>query len=329
MAILGHKIQWLFEQDIHTSEIIGSIRKFQFPYSPELATGYTEHLEISDGITLIKSTHHFNDEDRPPEFALGKYQVAFSSPTFISHMVHSGCVALFDNTKKNYHKRTPEVDMVGRYDFLDLEQTLFTEEDIFLSVLFISEIELSNLLGSEATENLYKNLDLLQNHEYRERKIPQTISNKIANCTPDHLEGNMRSLFAQSIILQYLLELNLYISSSKRFLSNLEKDDFNVAALRSELLQVTAAIPNLAELSKKYNVSPGKLNQAFIKKYDQSIYSFLSNQRLDQAYQALLDTDVPMKTLAHKIGYSHVNHFITAFKKKFGVTPGSIRNQTQ
>jgi len=32
-----------------------------------------------------------------------------------------------------------------------------------------------------------------------------------------------------------------------------------------------------------------------------------------------------MKTLAHKIGYSHVNHFITAFKKKFGVTPGSLR----
>jgi len=326
MAILGHKIEWLFEQEIHTSEIVGSIRKFQFPYSPELATGYTEHLEISNGITLIKSTHHFNNEDRPPEFALGKYQVAFSSPTFISHMVHTGCVSLFDKTKKSLHKRTPDFDMLGRFDFLDVEQILFTEEDIFLSALFISEIELFNLLGSETAENLYTNLDLFQNYEYREIKIPFTISNKIANCTPDHLEGNMRSLFAQSIILQYLLELNLYISSSKSFLKNLEKDDFNVAALRTELLQVTADIPNLAELSKKYNVSPGKLNQAFIKKYDQSIYSFLSSQRLDQAYQALIDTDVPMKILAHKIGYSHVNHFITAFKKKFGVTPGSIRN---
>jgi AraC-like DNA-binding protein len=326
MAILGHKIEWLFDQKINTTEIIGSIRKFQFPYSPELGTGYTEHLEISDGITLIKSTHHFKNEDRPSEFALGKYQVEFSSTTFISHMMHSGCVTLFDNNKKIYHKRTPDVDMLGRYESLDLEQTLFTEEDIFLTALFISESELFNLLGSEAAENLYKSLDLLQNCEYREIKIPQTISNKIANCTPDHLEGNMRSLFAQSIILQYLLELNLYISSSKKFLKNLEKDDFNVTALHSELLQVTEDIPSLAELSKKYNVSPGKLNQAFSKKYDQSIYSFLSNQRLDQAYQALHDTDVPMKTLAHKIGYSHVNHFITAFKKKFGVTPGSIRN---
>jgi len=326
MAILGHKIEWLFEQEIHTSQIIGSIRKFQFPYSPELATGYTEHLEINDGITLIKSTHHFNNEDRPSEFALGKYQVAFSSTTFTSHMVHSGCLSLFDKIKKSYQRRTPEIDLLGRFDFLDLEQTLFTEEDIFLSALFISEIELFNLLGSETAENLYTNLDLVQNNEYRAIKIPQTISNKIANCTPDHLEGNMRSLFAQSIILQYLLELNLYISSSKSFLNNLEKDDFNVAALRTELLQITADIPNLAELSKKYKVSPGKLNQAFIKKYDQSIYSFLSGQRLDQAYQALIDTDVPMKILAHKIGYSHVNHFITAFKKKFGVTPGSIRS---
>jgi AraC-like DNA-binding protein len=329
MAILAHKIEWLFEQDIQTSEIIGSIRKFQFPYSPELAIGYTEHLEISTGITLIKSTHHFENEDRPSEFVLGKYQVEFSSPTFISHMVHSGSVALCDNDKNNYHKRTPKLDMLGRFEFLNVEQTLFTEEDIFLSALFISEIELFSLLGSEAAENLYKNLNLLPGYEYREKNIPKIISNKIANSTPDHLEGNMRLLFAQSIILQYLIELNLYISSSKSFLNNLEKDDFDVSALLTELLQVTADIPNLAELSKKYNVSPGKLNQAFVKKYDQSIYSFLSNQRLDQAFRALLETEVPMKMLAHKIGYSHVNHFITAFKKKFGVTPGSVRNQSR
>ncbi len=164
MAILGHKIEWLFEQETYTSEIIGSIRKFQFPYSPELATGYTEHLEISDGITLIKSTHHFNNEDRPSEFALGKYQVAFSSTTFTSHMVHSGCLSLFDNIKKSYQRRTPEIDLLGRFDFLDLKQTLFTEEDIFLSALFISEIELFNLLGSETAENLYVNLDLVQNN---------------------------------------------------------------------------------------------------------------------------------------------------------------------
>ena len=69
------------------------------------------------------------------------------------------------------------------------------------------------------------------------------------------------------------------------------------------------------------------MNQAFFEKYGQSIYNFLSNQRLEQAHYGLLKTDIPMKTIAHKIGYSHVNHFITAFKNKFGVTPGSLRKE--
>jgi hypothetical protein len=132
-------------------------------------------------------------------------------------MVHCGCVALFDNNTKARRKRTPNVDMLGRFELLDVEQTLFTEEDIFLSALFISETELFSLLGPEAAENLYKNLGLTEALNFNEVKIPQTISNKIANCTPDHLEGNMRSLFAQSVILQYLLEINIYISSSKKF----------------------------------------------------------------------------------------------------------------
>jgi len=327
MLTTSHKIDWLFEPNLSVTELSGSIRKFQFPYPAELATGHSEHLEVYEGITLVRDIHQFSSEDRPTKISLGNFKVDISSVAFTSHIMHSGRVDFFDNNKNRHFERKPGVDILGRVEFIDIEQTLITEEDIFLSAIFIPEIQMFKLLGSEIAENFFNNLGLFESSDYCEVSVPQSISNKIANCTPDHLEGNMRSLFAQSIILQYLLELNLYISSEKSFLTNLEKDDFNVAALHSELLQVTADIPNLAELSKKYNVSSGKLNQAFIKKYDQSIYSFLSNQRLDQAYQALINTDVPMKTLAHKIGYSHVNHFITAFKKKFGVTPGSIRNQ--
>ncbi|NTW85245.1 MAG: AraC family transcriptional regulator, partial [Holophagaceae bacterium] len=32
-----------------------------------------------------------------------------------------------------------------------------------------------------------------------------------------------------------------------------------------------------------------------------------------------------MKALAANLGYSHVNNFIYAFKKKFGYPPGSVR----
>ena len=135
----------------------------------------------------------------------------------------------------------------------------------------------------------------------------------------------MRYLYAQSMVFQYLVDLNIYIGSKNGFLNLIKQNYFDVEQLHAELLKITSDIPTLTSLANKYNVSPSKINQSFINKYNQSIYSFLSNQRLEQARNALLSTNIPMKTLAHKIGYSHVNHFITAFKKKFGVTPGSIR----
>ncbi len=61
--------------------------------------------------------------------------------------------------------------------------------------------------------------------------------------------------------------------------------------------------------------------------YGQSTFSHMTGQRLAQAH-ALLSTDsVPMKLLAARLGYSHVNHFISAFKKRFGYPPGSVRRK--
>jgi AraC-like DNA-binding protein len=59
--------------------------------------------------------------------------------------------------------------------------------------------------------------------------------------------------------------------------------------------------------------------------YGESIFSFLTNYRLEQARMAIEKSGQPLKVIAHRIGYSHVNHFITAFKRKYNYTPGSLR----
>lgn len=321
----SQSINWLFDAEHPSTEWSGSIRKVSFPYAPDLAIGYAEHIEFQDGITLVKNYHKFDNEDRPAKIPLGSFTIEPSVPSFVSHMVHSGCINIVNDKNNQLSKRVVGVDVLGRAASIKVTQTLITEEDIASSMLIIPENQLFDLLGSETAEILYENLGLLKITDYKEISVPQTISNKIANCTPSHLTGSMRYLYAQSMIFQYLVELNIFATSSKDSLDFLGKNNFNVDALHAELLQITSAIPKLTDLALKYNVSANKLNQIFANKYNQSIYSFLSNQRLEQAHQALIKTDIPMKTLAHRIGYSHVNHFIAAFKKKFGVTPGSIR----
>jgi len=329
MHSITHKIDWLFDEDLPSSEWSGSFKRIPFPYSPELAVGYAEHMEFHDGISLIKNFHNFINEDRPGEIPLGKFFVETSSSVFASHMMHQGCVDLIDNQKNLSIRRTPGNDIFSRLEAIDINQTLITDEDISFSIIFIPEVQLINLLGANETEVFFHNLGIPHISNYGEIKVPQTISNKIANCTPAHLTGNIRQLFANSVILQYLIELNIFISSDLNFTKISSNAKFDVDGLHAELLQMTGEIPKLNDIAKKFNVSAAKLNQVFFEKYNQSIFTFLSNQRLDQAYQGLLKTDIPMKILAHKIGYSHVNHFITAFKNKFGVTPGSLRRQAK
>jgi len=321
----SHYIDWLIDGEMPQSEIGIQTKRIQIPYPPTLARGFSEHFDIVDGITLIQHKHQFFDEERPNQIPLGKFKAEFTANSFIVHMIHSGCINIFDSKNKLSIKRTPHVDFFSRMQSFDIEQSLYTEEDISISILVFTDEQLINLLGKEDADSLYQNLNLREINDYYELKIPTATSNKIENCISENLQGNMRNLYAQSVIFQYLIDLNIYTSSKKGFMKLLDKPDFNVDHLYNELLQTTNHIPTLTELSKKYNTTPNKLNQYFINQYNETVYSFLSNQRLEQAYQALTKTNIPMKTLAHKIGYSHVNHFITAFKRKFGVTPGSIR----
>lgn len=321
-----HKIDWLVDPELPSAEIGVTDIKIPYPYPAEFATGYSEHIEFYDGIVIIKDFHHFKKAGSPSEISLGKFNVKFSSPTFWAHMVHSGHLNLADQNNR-IHSRAPGVDMFGRMQSGVLEQTLLTDEDISLSALLIPESLLLNLLGPESAQILFESLNLQQMGDFNEMKVPQSISKKIEGCALSNFNGKMRSLYGHSIVLQYLFELNLYLTSSTDFIGGLENIGFNVEQLHHELLQINADIPSLHDLARKYNVSPGKLNKAFIGKYGESIYSFLSNQRLEQAYLALVNSDIPIKVLAYRIGYAHANHFITAFKKKFGKTPGSIRGK--
>ena len=327
MPSVIHKIDWLFDTDIEPSEWRGSIVKIPYPYPAELAEGFAEHIEFHDGISLVKDFHHFINEDRPAEIPLGRFTVEPSTTTLVIHMMHKGSMITINHKNNDRISRVSGFDLFGRTEILDVSQILLTDEDIHCSILFIPENQLIKLLGSEEVEELFKNLGLLQITDYCQIKVPDSISMQIANCTPSHLSGGIRQLFANSVILQYLVDLNIYISSAINFKNKISNAKFDLIGLHTELLQISGVIPTLNDIAKKYGVSPAKMNQAFFEKYGQSIYNFLSNQRLKQAHYGLLKTDIPMKTIAHKIGYSHVNHFITAFKNKFGVTPGSLRKE--
>lgn len=83
--------------------------------------------------------------------------------------------------------------------------------------------------------------------------------------------------------------------------------------------------PNLSEIATMVGLSEFNLKQGFMDNFKTTVFGYLTDQRLNLARQTLLDTKKTTAELALQLGYAKTQYFNNAFKKKFGITPHSIK----
>lgn len=82
------------------------------------------------------------------------------------------------------------------------------------------------------------------------------------------------------------------------------------------------------DLAKKYNVNYSYLSSLFKKEVGESIVSYLTNKRLNNAKELLENTSSDVSSIAEIVGYMDIQYFYKIFKKNTGLTPSEYRNQT-
>ncbi len=82
---------------------------------------------------------------------------------------------------------------------------------------------------------------------------------------------------------------------------------------------------SIAFLAKKAKINPYRLKVFFKQEFEVGPYEFLLNARLDKAKE-LMEEGMPMKKAAPLAGY-RTTSFITAFKRRFGYSPGAIQRK--
>ncbi|MBN9669033.1 AraC family transcriptional regulator [Roseibium aggregatum] len=93
--------------------------------------------------------------------------------------------------------------------------------------------------------------------------------------------------------------------------------------IRDRIVSDPLNLPDLETLARDTGIDRKTLNQAFKTLFGSTIFGFAKAQRLDSARLSLLDGSRVLKEIAHEAGYAHVSNFVTAYKKRFGTTPGS------
>jgi len=80
-------------------------------------------------------------------------------------------------------------------------------------------------------------------------------------------------------------------------------------------------------LSKAVAINEFKLKAGFKQLFGLSVFDCLQEARMQKARELLLSTNKPLKQICVLTGYPRMTNFITAFRKRFGYTPGSLRRK--
>lgn len=74
----------------------------------------------------------------------------------------------------------------------------------------------------------------------------------------------------------------------------------------------------------KFGINEFALKNKFKEYFNTTVFDFILSRRLEYARDLLQNTDQSIQEVSTKVGYKYPNHFSTAFKNKFGITPGSL-----
>ena len=297
----------------------------EYPFPPEIGHGWYEKILLADKISVCRGIYRFRPEATGQLMPQAEFKIELPEACLITQTIHGGtvCHREFYPAQDLIYK--PGHDFFRHANRLHLIPFIDTSSDSEMTALTIGDCALTEMVGADIAEQLLDKLGLNPPPVVKVMPIPLHVSAPLRACLSPALSGSLKKLFAQAKVLEYLCALTTHIC-----VRSIEKPRPNrkreaMEDLRSHLMQLEGKLPTLEQLSVRYGISSKWMNEAFEQEYGESIYTFITDHRLNESHVALRESNVPIKTISERMGYSHVSNFTVAFKKKFGYPPGSLR----
>lgn len=167
-------------------------------------------------------------------------------------------------------------------------------------------------------------ITLLSKHPIFITPSMQDIIRQILECPyDDHTSRFYFDIKVREFL--YILLQNIYKKPPLRYKLSDEETALVVNARQRLLEDLGRKAVTVTELSKIVGLNTFKLKAGFQQLFGVGIFECLQEKRMEKARELLLTTNKPIKDICTLTGYPRMTNFITAFRKKFGYTPGSLR----
>ncbi len=325
-TVSGIDVRWLTDPTLISELTLipptQALQRMDYPIPPEIGHGWLERLPLTSASSLYRGVHRFRPGNTGQLIPLAEFHLTFAEPTLVIQTIQGGIVCHQEFYPQAELIYKPGYDFFRRADRLQMIPLVDTSSDSEMTALILTEAGLVEWIGEELTEKLMTRLGLAPPPIVKVLPVPMMVSAPLRASLSTQLQGPLQKLFAQSKALEYLCALLTHTATLE---SPARRKRDQLQELRGYLMHLEGKLPALDELAVRFGLSARRLNDAFTQEYGLPIYAFMADWRLNEAHVAILDSDIPLKSLAMRLGYSHVNHFNNAFKKKFGYPPGQLR----
>ena len=329
MSSASNNILWLTEPGENVAAavpVVLDLQRIDYPFPPEVGTGHYEQIVPSAGVKIYASIHRLHSA-ADKLVTVGEAASTLPETTLHSSFIRGGTSVHHERIPLIKAALKPGIGFFRLANAFDMTLQVNASSDSKLVGCALAVTPLTELLGANLTEVLLAGIGLGTPPSVRMAPIPQYVSEPLFGAVASTFSGNLRLIYAQGKLLEYLCLLAQHVVGPSAALSPPDRRRDAARQLRDDLARLDGEVPTLEQLARRFGMSAKSLNDGFVAEYGQSIYAWITECRLREAHAALLESDVPMKALAARLGYAHVNNFITAFGRAFGYTRGSLRRR--
>ncbi|NML21862.1 helix-turn-helix transcriptional regulator [Pseudoflavitalea sp. G-6-1-2] len=304
-------------KDFHQKKLVELSSELDTPYAATKMTQWS-----FDGIRLMHSNWLYK----------GNPQLVWKTDFEMVHLQFNlkGCIAIepasghkaleFGENQHNMIYTSNATGIIRNAGATATQFIMQLDKDVFLQ------------LTNNANENLQRFAEKIMKGEAVSMgdNLPidfklQQVIDAILNCT---YENSMKQLYYFSKAIEILvLQAEAFNNAAGRSRSVIKTayDKERIMYAREYLNEHVDNPPNLAALAKLAGLNEYKLKYGFKELFNITAFGFVAEKRLELAKSYLLDEQKTVGETANLLGYSSIQHFSAAFKKKYGISPNKVR----
>lgn len=139
-------------------------------------------------------------------------------------------------------------------------------------------------------------------------------------------KGLFKRMYLEAKVIELLLlQLEQFSTHDCKDFCSLKKVDIDRMHHAKEIILKQLYNPcSLIDLARQIGTNEFTLKKGFKEVFGTTVFGMVSDIRMEEAKALLISGEKNVTEISELIGYKHPAHFNTAFKKKFGITPGKF-----